>query len=236
MDRKAVNLQTNTPVEQITKDRDSGASILHTARGSLKAKKVVFATNGYTGGISSHYLNKIVPTRATATRISPSSPVSPHLSNTYNITYEQGHADYLNPRPDGGIVVGGGQWTYNEDLSKWYNVWDDSVQLEEARPHFDGLMQRHFGGWENSGAKIDSMWTGIQGRTTDEQPHIGEVPGSNGSQYVIAGFNGGGMGLIFSSAKGLAMMVREGASFENTGLPRIFKTTKERLSKTMSNK
>lgn len=33
---------------------------------------------------------------------------------------------------------------------------------------------------------------------------------------------------ILLSSKGLAAMVRDGATFEETGLPRIFKTTKQR--------
>ena len=118
---------------------------------------------------------------------------------------------------------------YCEDRSKWYNTWDDSVLLEDARPHFDGLMKRHFRGWETSDEKLESIWTGIIGSTSDEQPHIGEVPGSNGSQHIIAGFNGGGMGMIFSCAKGVAEMVHNGVKYEDTGLPRLFKTSKERL-------
>lgn len=137
--------------------------------------------------------------------------------------------DYLNPRPDGSIVVGGGKWIYGHDLSRWYNHWDDSTLLEETKPHFEGLMQRHFKGWEESGAEMDMMWTGIMAVTPDELPHIGEVPGSEGSQYILAGFNGGGNALIFLSAKGLARMIVEGIPYEKTGLPRLFKTTKERL-------
>lgn len=165
--------------------------------------------------------------------ITPSSPISPHLSHTYNIHYQLPEAtepvDYLNPRPDGSIVVGGGKWTYASDLSKWYNNWDDSTLLEEARPHFDGLMQRHFKGWEKSEAKTDMMWTGIMGSTPDGLPHIGEVLGSEGSQYILAGFNGGGNALIFLCAKGLARMMLEGIPYEETGLPRLFKTSRERL-------
>ena len=228
VERKAVNLQTNTPVRRISKDGE-GVNILHTDRGRLRAKKLVFATNGYTGGISPKYVDSIIPIRGTATHITPRKPVSPHPSNTYNINYRPGRTDYLNPRPDGGIVVGGGQWTYSEDRSKWYNDWDDSKQLLEAKPHFQGLIQRHFKGWDDSGAEVESIWTGIMGRTADEMPHIGEVPGSNGTQYIIAGFNGGGMGTIYTSAVGLAKMVGNGTSFEDTGLPRLFKSTKERL-------
>jgi len=200
----------------------------------LKAKKVVFATNAYTAGILPQYTDTIVPYKGTAVHITPKSPVSPHLVNTYNIHYPIPNVietvDYLNPRPDGSIVVGGGKWSYANDRSRWYNVWDDSTLLEETVPHFDGLMQRHFRGWENSKAVTDMMWTGIMGLTPDGVPHVGEVPGSAGTQYILAGFNGGGNALIFLTAGGLAKMMLEGVPFEQTGLPRLFKTSSERLS------
>lgn len=70
---------------------------------------------------------------------------------------------------------------------QWYNNWDDSSLLPGVRAHFDGLMQRYFGGWQDSGAMMDHLWTGIIGKTENEQPHVGEVPGVGGKQYVIAG-------------------------------------------------
>lgn len=60
-------------------------------------------------------------------------------------------------------------------------------------------------------------------------PHIGEVPSKPG-QFIIGGFNGHGMPLIFLSSKGLAKMILDGAPFEETGIPRLFKTTAERLA------
>lgn len=229
IDRDAINVQTNTPVSRVVRHKALGFSSLFTERGTLRARNVIFATNGYTSGVSPEYLHKIVPYRGAASHISPASPVSPHLSNTYNITFQPGRVDYLNPRPDGGIVVGGGKWMFDYDRNNWYNVWDDSVQMEDARPHFEGLMQRHFKGWEDSQAKVDYMWTGIMGLTPDGMPHVGEVPGSDGRHYILAGFNGGGMDKIFLCAKGVAEMVCNGASYEDTGLPRLFKTTEERL-------
>ena len=227
IERNAINLQTNTAVTSVSDGH--GFLLIHTPRGTIRARKIVYATNAYTAGICGDYEGKIVPTLATATHITPSSPVSPHLSNTYNINFSPGRTDYLNPRPDGGIVVGGGQWCYSDDRSKWYNRWDDSKQIEEVKPHFTDYMQRNFKGWENSDAKMESIWTGVIGKTEDEMPHIGEVPGSNGRKFVIAGFNGGGMGMIFLCAKGLAKMVKDGSTYEQTGLPSLFKTTAERL-------
>ena len=65
--------------------------------------------------------------------------------------------------------------------------------------------------------------------TPDELPHVGEVLGQEGSQYILAGFNGGGNDKIFLCARGIAKMIAKGLSYEETGLPRLFKTTKRRL-------
>jgi hypothetical protein len=73
----------------------------------------------------------------------------------------------------------------------------------------------------------------VMGYTSDLMPHIGEVPGAP-SQYIIAGFSGHGMPQILQASKGLAAMVTDNLSYEQTGLPIMFKTTKERLSSSYS--
>lgn len=136
---------------------------------------------------------------------------------------------------------------YLREPANWYNVTDDSRLIDSAAHYFDGYMQRHFHGWENTGAYTDRVWTGsmspdpswscricivltdgiVMGYTTDFLPHIGPVPGKPG-QIVIAGFNGHGMPQIFLSALGVARMI-EGAEYGDTGLPRLFEATLERL-------
>ena len=70
----------------------------------------------------------------------------------------------------------------------------------------------------------------VMGYSADFMPHIGEVPDKAG-QFIIAGFNGHGMPQILLSAQAVASMVRDGKSFEQTGLPRIFKTTHKRIER-----
>ena len=66
------------------------------------------------------------------------------------------------------------------------------------------------------------------GYSYDSNPHVGEIPERPG-QYICAGFNGHGMPVIFLAAKGLTEMIRTGKGFEQVNLPRIFKSTAERL-------
>lgn len=71
------------------------------------------------------------------------------------------------------------------------------------------------------------------GFSSDYIPYVGEVPKKPG-QLVMAGFSGHGMPLILLSAKAIADMVKEGKSFEQTGVPSVFKVTKERLDSTVN--
>jgi hypothetical protein len=66
------------------------------------------------------------------------------------------------------------------------------------------------------------------GRTVDGVPHVGTVPGKQ-NQFIIEGFNGGGMTWIFLTRRAIAGIIQDGVPFEETGLPSVFKTTKERL-------
>lgn len=66
------------------------------------------------------------------------------------------------------------------------------------------------------------------GYSSDYLPHVGHVPGKPG-QLIIAGFSGHGMPQIFLAAKGIARMIREGIPFEETGVPRLYRTSQERL-------
>lgn len=68
----------------------------------------------------------------------------------------------------------------------------------------------------------------VMGYSYDTHPQVGEVPGKPG-QYICAGFNGHGMPAVFLSAKGVAQMIQSGKKFEEVGLPRVYKTTSERL-------
>lgn len=67
------------------------------------------------------------------------------------------------------------------------------------------------------------------GYSSDGLPHVGAVPGRL-NQLMLAGFSGHGMPQVFLSAKGIAAMVMDdGLSFSETGIPRAYETSKERL-------
>ena len=225
-----VNLQTHTPVTSVRR-QPSGDYIITTPRGTTLARKVVYANNAYISGLLPQYSQAIVPCKGLCTHISvPERTRAPLLNNSYIVREEDEVLSYLIPRSDGSIVVGGANARYRPFLEQWYNNVDDSVLIKEVETHYDGYMQRFFHGWENSGARVDKVWTGVMGYSWDSHPHVGTLPGED-NQYVLAGFNGHGMPVVFLSALGLAKMIRDGVEFKDTGVPRVFQTTKERIEK-----
>jgi len=59
---------------------------------------------------------------------------------------------------------------YYGDLASWYNNVEDGAMPEGGATYFDGYMQRYFHGWEDSGARTDSIWSGS--RSTISAPLI----------------------------------------------------------------
>ncbi|KAJ5081859.1 FAD dependent oxidoreductase [Penicillium alfredii] len=229
---RGVNLQTHTAVSGVSRSTSSTSSHhwqVNTSRGAIVAKVVVLATNAYTSALAPQYQEKIIPVRGTCSRIIvPPGPMRPRLEKTYTLRRNGWDYDYLIPRADGSIIVGGARPPIINQLESWYNVSDDSVVLQRAAQYFDGYMQRNFVGWEDSHAYTDRVWTGIMGYSSDGFPHIGRVPGHDG-QFILAGFTGHGMPQIFLAAEGLAKMIVAGTEFMDTGLPRLFQTTQARL-------
>ncbi|KXJ84742.1 FAD dependent oxidoreductase [Microdochium bolleyi] len=224
-----VNLQTHTPVTAVTGTPDEeGYLTLTTPRGVVRAKKIVYATNAYTSSILPEFADKIVPVRGICSHIKPGKSPAPLLPNSYIIRWSDAEYEYLIPRLDGSIVVGGARSVYYHDLQSWYDNVNDNKLIESAKTHFDGYMQRVFRGWEDSGAYTSKVWTGVMGYSSDGLPHIGVVPGRQ-NQFIIAGFSGHGMPQIFLSAKGVASMMMEQLSFQSTGIPKVYEATQARL-------
>ena len=164
---KGLNLQTHTPVTHVSSTADDdGRYVVATPRGTIAAKKVVFASNGFTAGILPEYSQKIVPCRGICSRVvTPDPKKAPYLNNTYSVRTGPGMYDYLIPRVDGSIIVGGAKATMSRDKSVWYDNTNDNDLIEPAKEYFNGYMQRHFLGWEESGAHVDKLWTGSKSKT-----------------------------------------------------------------------
>ncbi|KAF4971635.1 hypothetical protein FZEAL_9795 [Fusarium zealandicum] len=225
-----VNLQTNTPVTAISSSPDDhGDWKISTKRGTIKATQVVMATNAYTAALLPEYQDKIIPYRTVCSRITTPDPQrAPLLTNTYALRFDESNFDYLIPRTDGSIVVGGAREAYLQHLEEWYGNVDDTKMIERARHYFDGYMQKHFRGWEDSGAYTDQIWTGIMGYSADRLPRLGRIPGRP-NMFIMGGFTGHGMPQIFLGAQGISRMILQDIPFSESGIPRLFEESVSRL-------
>ncbi|KAI1337497.1 FAD dependent oxidoreductase-domain-containing protein [Xylariaceae sp. FL0016] len=230
--KRGVNIQTHTPALEVVQE-PSGELTVKTERGSIKASKVVHATNAYVKTLLPEYAKSIIPCKGICTHIAvPEGKRAPFLTNSF-IVREVGDPSvlsYLIPRHDGGIIVGGASQIFRAHTDQWYNNTDDGCLIESAKSYYDNYMQNNFLGWESSEAFVKDIWSGVMGYSWDTNPHIGHVPSKPG-QTILAGFNGHGMPVIWLAAKGLAEMIAGGKTFEEARLPRLFKTTKERLER-----
>ncbi|EWY92134.1 hypothetical protein FOYG_09030 [Fusarium oxysporum NRRL 32931] len=201
---QGINVQAHTPVTSISQSEGDAWSV-NTPRGTIQAKKIIHATNAYASHILPEYEHAITPVRGVCSHLESDKEKTPHLVNTYGIRFDEVNNDYLIPRPDGSIIVGGAREAFWHDRKRYYDTVNDDELVDEANSYFDDYMQRYFRGWEDSGMKTKKVWTGILGYSFDFMPHIGEVPGRPG-QFIIAGFTGYGMPKILLSSKGLAKM------------------------------
>jgi glycine/D-amino acid oxidase-like deaminating enzyme len=69
------------------------------------------------------------------------------------------------------------------------------------------------------------------GFSSDFMPYVGEIPNKPG-QLILAGFSGHGIPLICLASKGIAAMLKGEKTFEQTGVPKLFKPTADRWEST----
>ena len=164
--QQALQVHAHTPVTNISATRNvQGRWEVATPRGSIKARNVVVCTNAYTSSILPQYKEKITPVRGVCSHISsPKGARTPHLPSTYALRFDPQQYDYLIPRADGSIIVGGARHAFWQYKDAWWDNKNDNEQVDGTKEYFDGYMQKYFHGWEDSGAKLDKIWTGSKYR------------------------------------------------------------------------
>ncbi len=123
-----LQVHAHTPVTKVSSSRDSqGRWTVETPRGSFTAGKIVYCTNAYTSALLPRYKNRIIPVRGICSHLTTSKGRdSPHLPNTYSLRFDSQQYDYLIPRSDGSIVVGGAReafWQYVSHKTRALTIW-----------------------------------------------------------------------------------------------------------------
>lgn len=241
-------METKTPVTEITYDKDADSQypyIVHTPRGNVHAKKVIHATNGFTGHLLPELRGKIYPLRGTMS----TQKSTPEFGNrghevSWSVTGGGGYDPttqimdvgllYSNQNPrTGDIFIGGEKAKINEIL-----VSDDTQIGAPCVENLSSVLPRVFTkGWkDDEKPEVKQIWSGIMGFTADRLPIIGSLPqkytkrGEEGGEWIAAGFNGYGMPLCWSSGEAVAKML---LGIDVTDfLPEAFVASCERLDDT----
>ncbi|KAF8849007.1 FAD dependent oxidoreductase [Acephala macrosclerotiorum] len=208
--KKGLNLQTNTPVVEVSQAHSLKKWIVHTDRGEIIADKVILATNAYTAALYPPLADVIIPTRGQVAALRPGSNIvnNPALKRTMGLNSAES-GDYMQSRAEkfsgaGDLIVGGGRrlGTHGEQP-----LLDDTTIHPVVSEYLTHMAAKYFGreNWGEDG-KVLQEWTGIMGYTFDKQPIIGEAPGQEGL-WICAGFHGHGMAMTFQSAEALVQLL-----------------------------
>ncbi|KAL1311807.1 hypothetical protein AAFC00_001887 [Neodothiora populina] len=157
--KRGVSIQAYTPVN-LVRTTENGTHEVCTARGTIRAGKIVYATNAYTKALLPEYAGNIIPCKGICCHIAVPPGTSAPLLHTSFIVYEPGDpsvCSYLIQCPDGGIIVGGAKDIFRRYRNQWYDNTDDSCLIDSAKDYYQDFMQKNFRGWEGSGAAIKHM-------------------------------------------------------------------------------
>lgn len=188
---------TNTAVERVERVLDKpsgpggdGGHIVHTSKGAVRCKKVIFATNAYTGKLCPVLADKIRPVRNHVLVTTPAPSLlkdGSRCGSGCNSGF-----NYWIQREDGRIVLGGFRDKEGSG-DKGVDVVDDEGEDLTARAAIRSFLWETF---DMGDASVEQEWTGILAWSCDDAPWVGAVPGQENA-YVCAGFCGSGLSRAF---------------------------------------
>ena len=205
-------------------DKNNGSYILRAKEGSVKAKKVVIATNGfYQEGLIPQMNSRILPviSNIIVTRKLTKKEIDLHnfktfspITNTKNLLY------YYRKLPDNRILFG----TRGDFIGSDQSNLDRSKIMEK-------FFKNIFPGWSN--VSIDYNWRGLIAMSQKLTPSIGKL--ENEEIYYGFGYHGVGVSSAPWTGKQLSKLVFSSNSKDlniskiYTGLPKKFIFPKLRI-------
>ena len=190
--RHGVKIHSRSPVRSWT--REPGLHLLHTPNGTVRASRVLIATNGFTldtlhpalDGCLVPALSQIVATRALT-----EEELEAHQWRTEDPLYDtRSLYSYFQMTPDRHLVLGGA------------GGLSGSVPSRESWKRFlVGRVAEMFPRW--SQVDITHCWRGLVCFTRDRLTHIGEVADDPGVFYSVA-YHGNGVAMATWSGRAVA--------------------------------
>jgi gamma-glutamylputrescine oxidase len=181
-----VRIAEETPVSSV-----DGTSV-RTARGTVVARHVVVATDGYTHGLLPELDGAVVTFRGQVLATVPLR--ERHFPCPI---YARWGYDYLQQLRDGRIVAGGRRDT---DLEA------EVTRDERPTETIQGAIERHLAELLGRPPEVTHRWAGLMGFTTDFLPLVGSVPGREGV-WASVGYSGHGNVLGFACGQAVARAI-----------------------------
>jgi glycine/D-amino acid oxidase-like deaminating enzyme len=165
------------PVNAIKADRDGYE--VSTARGAIKARQVLLATNGYSGPLSPWHRRRVIPIGSYQIATEPlgADRVRALIPHGRNIVDSRRVVVYFRPSADGGRIIFGGRAALAER---------DPIACVPRLRH---MMDRIFPQLKSVG--VTHAWVGWVAYTFDTLPHLGQHDGI----YYCMGYCGQGVPL-----------------------------------------
>ena len=169
-----VDVQNRTEVTGLRQDGDRFE--VQTSRGTIKARNVIVATNGYTGKATPWLQRRVIPipSQIIATEPLPQDVMDRLMPKKRMLGESRNLYNYFRPSPDGTRIVFGG---------KAGTITDDSI---EKSVHLNGYC-RNIPELEDVG--LTHSWWGYTGFTFDFMPKLVV----NDGVHYATGFCGSGV-------------------------------------------
>ncbi len=160
-------------------EKPANGFIIHTSQGTVQAREVLLATNGYSGKLVSPIQRLVFPMSSVAIVTEPLSEAQQIYLNPDGRTAQDSRwlHHYFRLTPDGRFLYGSHQqWQREQDLLDCA----DTVRRQMVR-RFPMLQDQ----------PLSHVWAGNLGQTFDMVPHIGRL---NGVHFAL-GYSGQGVAL-----------------------------------------
>lgn len=175
--RRRAALHSHAAVTGIARDGDGYR--VATARGTVRAREVLVATNGYTDKAVPYLRRRIIPVASyiVATEPLPKGVMDEILPHRRMMSDTRRELSYFRPSPDGTRLIYGAR-TSPFDQDPKAMAHGIHRRILQAYPQLDGVRLSH-------------AWNGFVGMTFDHVPHMGT---HEGVHYAM-GCNGNGVAM-----------------------------------------